>query len=153
MSEVLVTVARYDWRAQAVFARCRLESCGIECFLADEHTLSIRWPYALAFGGLRLQVQPDDAEDAVAVLNDPGEEPVEPILAPDEAAADHLFRTAAASTVAAPVLCYGIWLLIQIAGSGISFGAKARRKAIMATALLLALPVMAVLPGMAALLS
>ena len=151
MSEVLVTVARFEWRAHAIFARCRLESCGIECFLADEHTLSIRWPYAKALGGLRLQVHPDDADDAVAVLDDPGEEAEEPILAPDEAAADHLFRTAAASTVAGPVLCYGIWLLIRIVGSGISLGAKARRKAIVATALLLALSALAVLSGVAAL--
>jgi len=42
-----------------------LESAGIECFLADANITRLEWPLSR---GMRLQVNPDDAESALAFL-------------------------------------------------------------------------------------
>jgi len=42
-----------------------LQSAGIECFLADENITRLEWPLSR---GMRLQVNPDDAETALAFL-------------------------------------------------------------------------------------
>jgi hypothetical protein len=81
----LVTLARFGWLADADLARCRLEACGIEAFLPDEHMDSLCWHYAILLGGVPLQVRPEDEEDARAIL---AEEPeaVEPLLTDRERA-------------------------------------------------------------------
>jgi hypothetical protein len=45
-----------------------LEAEGIECVLANEHLIGMAWTYSTAVGGVQLQVAPDRAEEALALL-------------------------------------------------------------------------------------
>ncbi len=70
MNHLWVTVATFLWHVDALLAKSRLDSAGIESHLADEHIGRIA-PYALAVGGIKLQVSPDDQDAAQQVLNGP----------------------------------------------------------------------------------
>ncbi len=66
--DALVTIAQFNYLAEAHLARSRLESEGIDCFLADENMVHANWLYANAIGGMRLQVRASDRASALAVL-------------------------------------------------------------------------------------
>jgi hypothetical protein len=66
----LVTVAGYVEPMEAEMAKLRLESAGIRVFLSGENA-RIMEP---GLGPLQLQVSEDEAEDARAILADPGAE-------------------------------------------------------------------------------
>jgi hypothetical protein len=51
--------------SEALLAKGCLESAGIECFLADANITRMEWPLSR---GMRLQVSPEDAETAIALL-------------------------------------------------------------------------------------
>ncbi len=68
--EEVVTVASFSEPLEAEMARGRLESAGIEVFLAGENA-RIMEP---GLGPLRLQVAGKDEADARAILDDAGEE-------------------------------------------------------------------------------
>ena len=68
--EEVVTVASFSEPLEAEMARGRLESAGIEVFLAGENA-RIMEP---GLGPLRLQVAAKDEADALALLADAGEE-------------------------------------------------------------------------------
>ena len=68
--EQVVTVAKFTEPLEAEMARGRLESAGIEVFLAGENA-RIMEP---GLGPLRLQVAAKDEQDARAILADAGEE-------------------------------------------------------------------------------
>jgi len=74
MSEPWVTVATLSGQQEYLLARARLESAGIECFSPNEHIARIAGPMMLFTGEHRfvLQVRPEEAEDARALLADPG---------------------------------------------------------------------------------
>jgi hypothetical protein len=61
----LVTIRQFGDVAEALLAKGCLESAGIECFLADLNVARVDWPVSR---GVRLQVSPDDAETAIAML-------------------------------------------------------------------------------------
>ncbi len=63
-----VTVATFFSHAEALLARTRLESSGIECFLKDEHLNRIHALAAPAIGGIKLQVPDADAAQARDIL-------------------------------------------------------------------------------------
>ena len=65
----VVTVANFTEPLEAEMAKLRLESAGIEVFLAGENA-RIMEP---GLGPLRLQVSSEDEADARAILADPGE--------------------------------------------------------------------------------
>lgn len=69
----VVTVASFVEPLEAEMAKLRLESAGITVFLSGENA-RIMEP---GLGPLQLQVMPEEAEDARAILADPGvaEEP------------------------------------------------------------------------------
>ena len=67
--EAMVTVERYTDMLQAELAKGRLESAGIDCFLAGENAGLL---YGNGLDSVQLQVAAIDEEDARAVLNDPG---------------------------------------------------------------------------------
>jgi hypothetical protein len=74
-----MTVQVFPTTLEAHAARTKLESEGIEAFLADEHTLGANPGYSIAMGGVRLQVHPADFERAEKVLREesklePGDE-------------------------------------------------------------------------------
>ena len=63
-----VTVEKFRDLSEALFAKGVLEAAGIECYLADDNMARMNWFYANALGGIRLQVRPEQAEQAAAVL-------------------------------------------------------------------------------------
>jgi hypothetical protein len=70
-SQPLVTVWRYRDLSEAIVGRATLESAGIFCFLQDENFLRLDWGAAIALGGLRLQVRPEDSAAAAELLGQP----------------------------------------------------------------------------------
>jgi hypothetical protein len=74
----IVTIANFTESMEAEMAKLRLESAGIEVFLAGENA-RIMEP---GLGPLQLQVSSDDEEDARAILADPGEPETEDEPAP-----------------------------------------------------------------------
>ncbi|WP_299587071.1 DUF2007 domain-containing protein [uncultured Microbulbifer sp.] len=66
---MLVTIARFSFPYEAQIAKVRLESEGIEAFIADEHTINMQWLYSDAMGGVRLQVTETDVDEARDILN------------------------------------------------------------------------------------
>jgi len=67
----LTTIRRYRDLSEAIVARCLLESSGIEVDLCDENLVRLDWQISNFIGGLRLQVDSDDADDAIAILDSP----------------------------------------------------------------------------------
>jgi len=68
MSEKLVTVAAFSLAIEADLARTKLESEGIECVVADEHTVTMNWLYSNAVGGVKLKVWESDLQSAREIL-------------------------------------------------------------------------------------
>ena len=64
-----VTVWRFSTLAEALLAKTKLETSGIECLVADENMA--RMGYAFAVGGISLQVAPAQAGDALEILQEP----------------------------------------------------------------------------------
>lgn len=81
MSDKLVTVARFSHPHESHVWRARLESEGISCFIADEHTISAYWFYSNAVGGVKLQVSRADVDEAEAILAASHEEAAESLEA------------------------------------------------------------------------
>jgi Putative prokaryotic signal transducing protein len=67
----MVTVASFSEPLEAEMAKMRLQSAGIDVFLSGENA-RIMEP---GLGPLQLQVSDEDAEDARAILADPGTQP------------------------------------------------------------------------------
>jgi hypothetical protein len=63
--ERVVTIRRFGAMSEAVLAQGCLESAGIESYLADSNMGRIEWPVTR---GMRLQVKSEDAEEAIAML-------------------------------------------------------------------------------------
>jgi hypothetical protein len=59
-----VTVMTVMQPFEAQLARSKLESDGIDCFLPEEHSIAAHPAYAIALGGIRVQVRPEDLERA-----------------------------------------------------------------------------------------
>ena len=64
----LVTVARFRDLPEAILARGRLQSAGIDAFLADENYIRMDWFMSNMIGNMRLQVREEDAESANEIL-------------------------------------------------------------------------------------
>lgn len=71
MSEQLVTVARYRDLPEALLAQGMLQAAGIPCELADDNIVRMSWFWSNYVGGVRLQVDRDEMEDAIEVLASP----------------------------------------------------------------------------------
>jgi hypothetical protein len=54
-----------------MLAKGILDSAGIECFLVDENMIRMNWFISNPLGGIRLQVNRDDVEEAVTLLSEP----------------------------------------------------------------------------------
>jgi len=74
VSETWITVARLQDQQEYILARARLEASGIECFSPNEHIARIAGAMMRSWPGheFLLQVHPEDADDAQALLEDPG---------------------------------------------------------------------------------
>lgn len=69
-NEKLVTLRQYDNSVQAHIDRVRLESEGIQCFIQDEHMVTMNWLYSNLVGGIKLQVTESDFDRAVEILEE-----------------------------------------------------------------------------------
>jgi hypothetical protein len=67
----LVTLQHFRDIPEALLAKGKLESAGIECLLADGNLVRMDWLLSNAIGGVRLQVRKQDFESARAVLAEP----------------------------------------------------------------------------------
>ncbi len=63
-----VTIGHYSLPYEAHLGRARLESEGIDAMVVDEHTINMQWMLSDALGGVRLQVDEEDAQRAQTIL-------------------------------------------------------------------------------------
>ncbi len=159
MSNRLVTIATFQNPIEGSLARSRLEDAGIKTFLADEETVGVAWHLSNALGGVKLQVQESDAEEAMTILAEgkdscsaatPSlptdvEQPLElggtdadepePVLTNREQAARRAFRGAVLGLLLPPLQLYVFWLLLKVCFSHEPLAADKRRQAIVAAAI------------------
>lgn len=64
----MITIATFDTMPDAHIALGRLHAEGIAAHLADEHLVQTDWLYAIAVGGIKLQVAEEDVARATEVL-------------------------------------------------------------------------------------
>jgi hypothetical protein len=64
----LVTVATFDDSVSASIALNRLKEAGLPAVLSDENAVTMDWLLSIAIGGIKVQVNPKDAETARCLL-------------------------------------------------------------------------------------
>lgn len=62
------TIRIFDDAVSANLWRVRLESEGIECFIEDEHIVTMNPLYNYAVGGIKLKVHERDVERAIEII-------------------------------------------------------------------------------------
>ena len=67
----LIPVRQFRDLPEALLAKGSLESAGIECFLRDDNLVRLDWFISNFIGGIKLCVNPEDAENAQALLDEP----------------------------------------------------------------------------------
>jgi len=65
----VVNIRTFDTIIDANISLGRLKAEGIDCWLADEHIIQTDMLTIPAIGGIKLQVHPDDAEQADVILD------------------------------------------------------------------------------------
>jgi hypothetical protein len=81
MAGELVTVATFDLPPKARLAQNVLEQAGIKAVVTDENIVAMDWLFGNAVGWVKVQVLEEDAERAVAALEEslgPGNQPIDP---------------------------------------------------------------------------
>jgi len=68
MPDRLVTIATFRDVPEALLAKGKLESAGIECVLGDEYIVRMDWFWANAVGGIKLRVREEEAFTAKTIL-------------------------------------------------------------------------------------
>lgn len=69
-----ITIATYDDYLSANLDKQKLDEQGIDCYLADENTVTIKWILKNALGGIKLRVPAQQTEEALRILNEKREE-------------------------------------------------------------------------------
>ena len=64
----VVNVKTFDTIIDANISMGRLKAEGITCWLADEHIIQTDMLYSPAIGGIKLQVNEEDAKKAIDIL-------------------------------------------------------------------------------------
>ena len=59
---------------EALLAKGSIESSGIECFLTDDNMVRMDWFISNLLGGIKLAVNQEDVEAAIAILDEPAPE-------------------------------------------------------------------------------
>ncbi|MBV9181627.1 MAG: DUF2007 domain-containing protein [Acidobacteria bacterium] len=67
----LVVIRRFRDIPEAFLAKGRLESSGIECFLADDNMVRMDWFISNLLGGVKLLVDAERFGEAARILNEP----------------------------------------------------------------------------------
>jgi hypothetical protein len=71
----LVTIRQFGDMSEALLAQGCLSASGIESFLTDANIARLEWPLSR---GMRLQVNANDAETAIAILDEPAADAEQP---------------------------------------------------------------------------
>jgi hypothetical protein len=71
MEDKIVTLERYYDSMLAEIIRARLEANGIDCFIADQHTIGANPLYNQAIGGVKIKVFERDIEKCREILAEP----------------------------------------------------------------------------------
>jgi hypothetical protein len=162
MSDRLVTIGTFGSAVEANLARNCLQAAGMKAFLADEETVSMAWHLTNALGGIKLQVQDGDAEEALAILAEgttsdllassqagealsppsdveqlpePGvaeADEPEPVPTSREQNADRALRGAVLGLLLLPLQVYVFWVLVKVFVSDERLGPGKRRNAVVA---------------------
>lgn len=66
----LVTIATFRDLPEALLAKGKLDSAGIQTFLADDNLVRTDWFWSNAIGGVKLQVGEADAQEALDLLSE-----------------------------------------------------------------------------------
>jgi hypothetical protein len=67
----LVTIRKFRDLPDALLAKGRLDSVGIESFITDDNMVRMDWFISNLLGGIKLRVNPEDAEVATELLDQP----------------------------------------------------------------------------------
>jgi hypothetical protein len=67
----LVTIRKFRDLPEALLAKGSLESAGIEALLVDDKVVRMDWFWSNLMGGIKLRVNPEDAEVANGILDQP----------------------------------------------------------------------------------
>ncbi len=70
MSQKLYTIAAFEYSADTLITKGKLESEGIEVFLKDENTVNSDPLISNAIGGIKLQVYAVDKDRALEIYNE-----------------------------------------------------------------------------------
>jgi hypothetical protein len=73
----LVTIRRFRDLPEALLAEGSLKSSGIDCLLIDDNTIRMDWFWSNLLGGIKLQVDSENAEAASEILDQPIPESLE----------------------------------------------------------------------------
>jgi hypothetical protein len=65
----LITLRQFRDLPEALLAKSCLNSAGIECLLLDDNLVRLDWFWSNLVGGVKLKVEPSDAESAMEILN------------------------------------------------------------------------------------
>jgi hypothetical protein len=124
----LVTVATFTNSIEATLAQQCLEAEGIPAFLQDEATVNVAWHLTIGVGGIKLQVNREQAEQAMLILAEASqadysalveeeEEPEENLVSKPSLAdrlAERAFRVAVLGIIFLPLQLYSLWLLVKL---------------------------------------
>tara|TARA_R110002049_G_scaffold22979_2_gene81517 strand:- start:2220 stop:2633 length:414 start_codon:yes stop_codon:yes gene_type:complete len=69
MSETFKTIAKFQYSAEALIVKGRLEAEGIQVFLTDNHTIDTDPLVSNAIGGVKLRVLTEDVTKGQAILD------------------------------------------------------------------------------------
>lgn len=134
----MVTIARFYWPVQAYMARCRLATCGIEAWVPDEYTTSLLWHYSNLLGGVRLQVQPGDVDDARSILDDVPQSAEETVPTEDEKDTARALRSAIFGVLQPLFYLWSLWLVARVFLRPSPLNAIERRNVLLAIVLIAA---------------
>jgi Putative prokaryotic signal transducing protein len=67
----LVLLRRFRDIPEAMLARGKLESAGVDAVLADDNTVRMDWLWSNLLGGVKILVDPEDFARASEILNEP----------------------------------------------------------------------------------
>ena len=74
----LVTIRNFRDLPEALLAQGRLESSGVESFLADDNMVRMDWLISNLLGGVKLKVEEANVEIAEEILNQESSETFDP---------------------------------------------------------------------------
>lgn len=72
----IVTLKVFDNSIEAHLLKTRLESEGINCYLLDDNMVSLNPLYNISVGGIKLRINKNDFEEALAIVREIESTPV-----------------------------------------------------------------------------